>query len=202
MSSPILHRYFQPVTDIQSYLNIIYLLLAFPLGLAYFVFFVVGFSLGIGLLIIWVGVFILAIVATLSWAFAHFERQLATALLQINLPATQKPKSTSPRMWERIRAYLINPGTWKGLAFLFLKFPLGLFSFVTSVVTLAVSLGLIIAPFTYENDVIDWGSIQIDSMEKALFACFVGVLLFPLVLHLLNFITEVYGLIARALLSE
>ena len=39
----------------QTYLNILYLLLAFPLGIAYFVFLVTGFSLGISLLILWVG---------------------------------------------------------------------------------------------------------------------------------------------------
>jgi len=201
MSSPIVNRYIQPISDIQSYLNILYLLLAFPLGLLYFIIFIVGFSLGIGLLIIWIGIFILAGVVMLSWAFAHFERQLAIALLHIELPAGQIPKSTSPRIWERIRSYLINPDTWKGLAFLFLKFPLGLLSFVTTVVSLAVSLGLIFAPFTYQNEAIHWGYFQIDSIEKAIFASFIGLVLFPLVVHLLNFIAEIYGLIARALLS-
>ena len=47
--------------DPQSYVNILYLLLSFPLGIAYFVFLVTGISLGFGLLIIWVGVPILAL---------------------------------------------------------------------------------------------------------------------------------------------
>ena len=40
----------------QTYLNIIYLLLSFPLGTAYFVFLVAGLLLGLNLLIIWVGI--------------------------------------------------------------------------------------------------------------------------------------------------
>ncbi len=45
-------RFFGVVARGQSYLNMIYLLLAFPLGVCYFVFLVTGLSLGIGLLII------------------------------------------------------------------------------------------------------------------------------------------------------
>ena len=36
----------------QSYINAFYLLITFPLGIAYFVFLVTGLSLGFGLLVI------------------------------------------------------------------------------------------------------------------------------------------------------
>ena len=44
---------FSVVVRPQTYLNIFYLLLSFPLGIAYFVFLVTGLSVGFGLLIIW-----------------------------------------------------------------------------------------------------------------------------------------------------
>ncbi len=202
MDTPFLQLYLRPVTEIQSYLNIFYLMLAFPLGLAYFIFLVVGFSLGIGLLIIWVGLFILAFVAAFAWALALFERQLTMTLLHIEIPVADAPITNSPRIWERVRAYLIRPRTWKSLVYLFLKFPLGIFSFVASVVALALSVGLILAPFTYEHSDINFGFLQIDTVEKAVFACFIGLFIFPGALHVLNFIADLSAQIARALLSE
>ena len=54
-----LRGFFGVMTWRQSYLNIVYLILGFPLGLAYFVFYVTGGALGIGLLIVTVGAAIL-----------------------------------------------------------------------------------------------------------------------------------------------
>jgi len=58
-TTDIVKQFFGVVTRGETYLNIIYLLLAFPLGTAYFVFLVTGLSLGLSLLIIWVGIPIL-----------------------------------------------------------------------------------------------------------------------------------------------
>ena len=74
--------FFGVVADPQSYLNVLYLLLAFPLGIGYFVFLVTGTSLGVGLAIIWVGIPILLIVLVVSWALCQFERALAVLLLK------------------------------------------------------------------------------------------------------------------------
>jgi len=52
VSVSVVRVFFGVVADPQSYLNIFYLLLAFPLGIAYFVFLVTGISVGTGLIII------------------------------------------------------------------------------------------------------------------------------------------------------
>ncbi|MGD0998741.1 MAG: sensor domain-containing protein, partial [Thermoleophilia bacterium] len=74
-------RFFGIVVRPQSWLNLLYLGLAFPLGLFYFVFLTVCLSVGISLVIIWVGIFILGLTAACWWAFAAFERSLADGLL-------------------------------------------------------------------------------------------------------------------------
>ena len=66
--------FFGVVAEPQSYINILYLFLSFPLGIAYFVFLVTGISLGFGLAIIWVGVPILVLVLAGSWALCQLER--------------------------------------------------------------------------------------------------------------------------------
>jgi hypothetical protein len=52
-------RFFGVILRGQTYLNALYVFLAFPLGLFYFIFLVTGLSLGVGLAILWIGLIIL-----------------------------------------------------------------------------------------------------------------------------------------------
>ena len=64
-----LARFFGVVARRESWLNLLYLALAFPLGLFYFIFLIVCLSVGISLVIIWVGIFILGL--------TRFQKRLA-----------------------------------------------------------------------------------------------------------------------------
>ena len=52
-------KHFAILREAQTWKNLIYLLLAFPLGIAYFVISVTGLAAGVPLMIIWIGFFIL-----------------------------------------------------------------------------------------------------------------------------------------------
>lgn len=75
----------------QTYLNLVYLGLAFPLGIAYFAFVTVGLSLGIGLALLVVGIPILLLVVLGALGIAAFERWLADLLL--DSPVTKQSAS-------------------------------------------------------------------------------------------------------------
>jgi len=63
--------------DSRTYLRILYLLLAFPLALTYFVLIVTGLSVGLGLSVIGVGLAIL-VLTMLGWLLAaRLEREVA-----------------------------------------------------------------------------------------------------------------------------
>ncbi len=171
-------RFFGVIAEPQSYLNIFYLLLAFPLGIAYFVFLVTGISVGASLIVIWVGVPILALVFTVSWAIREFERILAATLLKEDIPRTRGTPtaitddqgfSAVERLfigiWRRFKSHLTNRLTWTGMLYLFLKFPLGIGSFVMVVVLVSVTGSLVGAPLYYwVGDGIDLGIWQIDAL--------------------------------------
>ena len=72
---------FRVVWEPSTYLKILYLLLALPLGTFYFVFLVTGFALGVGLLIVWIGFPILLLVILAVYGLTGFERLLAIHLL-------------------------------------------------------------------------------------------------------------------------
>lgn len=201
MESNPLERLYSVFANTQTYANLLYLLLGFPLGLAYFIFLVTGISLGIGLLVIWVGLFILAGVIALSWALTHFERQLAITILKIDIPTISKPSRADTALFVSIKDHLSDPATWKGIAFLFLKFPIGLVSFVIAAILISISVSFTLAPFVYPWVSIKLGAWEVNSLTAALVAGLLGLIFAPLSLHVLNQIATWEGLLARSMLG-
>jgi hypothetical protein len=187
----------------RTYLNLIYLLIGFPLGLAYFVFYVVGGSLGAGLSILGIGLVILFLLILAAWALALFERVLANALLGAEVPPPG-PTAIEEGGWPWVKSVVGNPVTWKGLVFQLLKFPLGLASWIVTIVVLAVVGGFIAAPLIVEFG----GTIQIDpwfvadTQREAWIATALGLAAVIPALHLLNGLAYVWALFARVMLGR
>ncbi len=207
--------FFGVIAEPQSHINIFYLLLAFPLGIAYFVFLVTGISVGASLLF-WVGVPILALVLAGSWAMCEFEHILAVRLLKEDIPRTiaLPPKAVTDDQnlsaverlligtWRRFKSHVTNRLTWTGMLYLFLKFPLGIGSFVMVVVLVSVTGALLGAPFYYwVDDGIDFGIWQVDVVWEALILTLAGIPLVFVSLHLMNGAAFLSGRLARALLG-
>jgi hypothetical protein len=199
-------KFFGAAIHGQTYLNLVYLLLAFPLGIIYFVLLILGFSLGFGLLILWVGAIILALMFVAWRACAVFERNLAVWLLHVDIPPMGSRAPAGLKIWDRIKANLTNPVTWKSLAYLLVKFPLGIFTFVILITLLTLTLGFLAAPAIYpllQTGTLHVGVsvIHIDSMWKAIGCFFVGVILFFPTLHIINGLAWISGRFARVMLS-
>jgi hypothetical protein len=189
-----------------------YLALAFPLGLFYFVFLVVGLALGIGLVIIWVGLPILAVVVLAWWAFAGLERLQAEHLLGVPTAGRLAPWEGDASWWQRVKRHLGDARTWKDLAFLFVKFPLGVVSLVVVAVVVALPAALISAPLYYRyadltingahHHGIDLGAWHIDTLPKALLLVPIGIVVLIAGLHLANVFARFSGILAAALLDD
>src|SRR2546423_2057904 len=129
LPAPTTRRWVSGAREMQSYKNIGYLLCSFFLGLFYFVLLVPGICLGIGTLIIWLGVPMLFAVMWLWWQFATFERSMAISCLGVSIAPMSIAPPRSAGWWQRFQERLSNTMTWKTLAYLLLKFPLGICSF-------------------------------------------------------------------------
>ncbi|MBN1311645.1 MAG: sensor domain-containing protein [Anaerolineae bacterium] len=196
----IYERFFGVIAQGQTYLNVVYLLLSFPLGLFYFIFLIVGLSVGTSLVIIWVGIPILLVVLTVWWGMLVFEREMTNHLLPIDIPPLARDPNPPEGMWARIKATLTNPVTWKGLVYLLARFPLGILAFVVVVTWFALTLGLISAPFVYS-----YGSFAIEgsagTMNEALLCAVVGVVIGFAGMHLMNLLAYVFGQFAILMLG-
>jgi len=187
----------------QTYLNSIYLLLSFPLGTAYFVFLVTGLLLGLSLLIVWVGIPILLFMLAAWWVLVAFERQLAIWLLHVDIPPMSRETASGQSAWVRLKIHLRNPVTWKGLAYLFARFPLGVLSFVVSFTLIVLTGVLLFAPLTYTDPayqmyIFSW---QIDTLNEAMI-CSILVLCVGLIsMHVMNGLAFVSGRFAILMLG-
>lgn len=197
--------------ELRSYTNLAFLALAFPLGLAYFIFLTVGWSLGVGLLIIWLGIPVLAVVFAGSWLFTKMERGLAIHLLGADVPP-MGPAHSEPGLgfWARIRTFLANPVTWKGMAYLAVKFPLGLVTFVAFVTFAALTLSFLLAPFyyafipepAYVGFAYDGGGWVVDTLGEALLCSLLGLGLAIVTFNLFNALAFGWKALARTLLGS
>lgn len=137
------------MTDSRTYLRILYLLLAFPLGILYFTVIVTGLSVGLGLAIVIVG-FLVLILTLLVWlVFARIERELAIHLLGADIRPMFAPDPTPLWTWQRLLRTLRDPVTWKSLTYLLIEFPFGIFSFTVGVTLISISLSLVLYPVVY-----------------------------------------------------
>ena len=194
----------------QAYQNLIYLGAAFPLGVFYFVFLVSGISLGISTLIIWLGIPILLLVGFGWWFMASFERFMAIHLLNEDIPEMVQQSNESPDIWTRFKVYFTNPVTWKSLLYLLLKFPLGMATFVILITLVSLTLAFLSMPLTYESLPAFQAGISIgmglpvwhiDSLGDALLCVVIGLLLWPVTLHITNGLAWVHAKFARLMLS-
>lgn len=191
-----------PLGQARTYRNLLYLLVTFPLGVAYFVVLTVGVALGVGLTVVLVGIPLLIGVVLGTRYLCAFERELANELLMLDISSPEDAVTDETALWPRIRAQLVARSTWRGIVHLALKLPLGIATFGLLVTSLSLSVGLILAPLVYTvpGTGIDLGVWTIDTLAEAVIAVPVGLIGLLVSIHLFNLTARLLGRVARALL--
>ena len=203
----------------QTYLNLLYLLAAFPLGLFYFVLLVIGISLGISTLIIWIGIPILLVTIILWEWCARFERYLVGHLLGLPIRFTDDPRLAGQSWGKQFLGRLRSPVTWTSLVYLILDFPFGIIAFSLVITMLSASLSLTFGWLAYLIDTLAYhaggggyissvffvpitGHIEPGAVAFFVGLCGLGVLATIASLHVLNSLAYGWGLVARFLLGR
>jgi hypothetical protein len=193
-------RIFGTVIEAQTWRNLLYLFLSFPLGLIYFVTVVVLLSVGTGLIVIVVGIPILIVTFALIRAYVAAERVLLRALLDAVVPAPM-PLHRPTGLVDRMMSYLSDSQLWKGLVYLLVHFVFGVASFALVMALIPASVGLLLAPLTYTLIPLNVLMTRIDSFDQAVLCCSAGAILGLLSLHLVNLWAGLWKRVGVALLT-
>src|SRR6202035_145458 len=190
-------RFLHAMVEPRSYLNALYLLTAFPLGLTYFLVLTAGMISGAFLSIVAVGLLILLATMVAAWGFALFERELAIGLLRVQVPPLSLPDPELLSPWRMLVRHLRQTATWRSLIYLFLKLPFGIFASLVSGALLGVSILGILYPLIKIN----MDGVGPQSLGNFIFP---GVFAFAglaLSMHVLNAVARAWGRFAGDMLG-
>jgi signal transduction histidine kinase len=188
----------------RTYGRILYLFLAFPLGLLWFCVLVIGISAGLGLAITLIGLPILVAMLYLSRWMAQGERMLIGRLLGVEIADPYRAPPPHAGHWALIRSRLSDPATWKDLLFLLFQFPLGTLAFSLATALIGGAGYLVAAPawYSFQDPRLDLGFMTVDTLAEALVLTAVGLVLLPVAIVALNQLGRGYGWLAAQLLGS
>ncbi|QAU14331.1 sensor protein [Halorubrum sp. BOL3-1] len=193
--------------DGQTYRNLAYLLLAFPLGIAYFTVVTTGLSTGLGLLVTLAGVPIVVGTLVVTIGIGSFERRLAEWLLDVDIDGAPSDVELAFGSAEEAvgtaKRILIAPTTWTGLLLVGLKFVYGIVAFTALVTAFAVAVSLLTLPVFYDAAGVTYtvGPYVVDTLREAVAGAGLGVLLVLVSLHVLNGVARFGGFLTGTLLG-
>lgn len=205
------------------WMAILYMLTALPLGVFYFSFLVAALSTGFSLLVIWIGLPLLYISLLLWLRMAAFERVLTMRWLNVYIPSMSPRRYYSAGWWRKFQGRIMNPATWKSLAYLFVKFPFGIFSFTLVVTLYATAVALVLSPVAYLVDsllvsaktvpahimanlitysiVVD-GQVRVTTVLLLIGCAIVGLALLFVSRYIVRWLAYLWGEFARVMLSR
>ncbi len=172
----------------QTYKNILYMLISFPLSIIYFVMTITGLAVGFSTLIVWVGLLILPLTFLLVRTFNSIDQFLARRLLNVPIWPRQEKQMPDGGVVQQFRYLLFNRRSWLAVIYCIVKFPLSVISFVLTICLVTIPVSLVFSPVASlipGNDM-RIGLWHIDSPPEAAPFAIVGVLIACLSPHILN----------------
>jgi len=201
-------RVLVPAVEPRTYRSLIYLLLAFPLGIGYSGFLAAGLTAGIGLTVVVFGALVgvpLLVGMLFAWrVLAEFERWLVRILLDADIPPPYRPPPAGGAL-VRLRARLLDRATWKDLLYLVGHLPLAVVWFFVSIALLLLALVLLGAPLYYRElpaGALDLPGWRIDTLLEALALVPFGVAAGLALVHAANGMAALHRAFAGATLGR
>jgi putative sensor protein/HAAS domain-containing protein len=201
--------FFNVVSDPRTYGALLYMLLALPTGIFYFVWAFTGLALSAVFMIFIIGIpFALMFLASVR-VLSHVEGRIVEALLGVRMPRRLPAQpSLDEGIWSKVKEAFTDIRTWSSLFYMLLRLPLGLAYFVVTIVGLALSLSTMgisaYSLITGESHVHVDGAPYIAHMLHTapglVLLGLAGILLFFVMLHIIRAIGWVHGKIAEGLL--
>ncbi|ROP61043.1 sensor histidine kinase [Curtobacterium sp. ZW137] len=218
IAAPSLHRHRRTfvlgIVDPQTWRDFAFHLIALPLSIAGFTWFVLTPSAGIPFAALWVGLPVAAFLLRGNAWFGTAFRALSNRLLGTAVDAPSAPHGRAGIVGWTLAAFRHGP-SWRALAFGLIAFVTSLFAFIVTITVLVTAAGLAtnwvwthwLTPVTDEDGVLhsglQVGTVFVDTPQMQAVATVVGFLLLVLVWPPLNrWLAAGQAALVRALLGS
>jgi hypothetical protein len=196
--------FFSILGEKQTYLNLVYILFAFPLSVLFFSLSITGLSLSLGLLILVAGFFIFIGTLIMQQGFRWLDIQLTRVFLGKTI-AMAKVKNQESGFSNYLKQLFGAATTWKSFVhYLFIKFPMDTIIWSVTIAFVAVTLELLLAPVIFHeflyND--DFANFLIRIFGDVYVLPFLGIIWAMISLHVIRGLAWVSGEINQVFLSE
>lgn len=205
------YGFFNVISDPRTYGALLFMLLALPTGIFYFVWTIVGISLTVSFAILIIGIpFALLFIASVR-VLSHVEGRIIEGLLGVRMPRRLPASSAADEtLFGRIKDALIDARTWSSMLYLILRLPLGIAYFVISIVGITVPVaftggavvGLVTNQSYFQADDVPWLNHLFHTAPGLLLMGVVGVLLFFVTLHIARGVGFIHAKLAEVLLVQ
>ena len=173
---PLWRTALRPLITTRGWTAVTHHLVGLPLGIAYFTWLVTGLATGLGLAITLIGIPLLTLVLASVRPLLGTERALSNVLLGTDLaPVAVAPAGKG--FLGRLKAYWTDGSTWRGMAYLLARFPVGTAMLCVAVSVYATAGYLITAPISAPFDGVELGIWEPDTWYEGFALVPAGLLL-------------------------
>jgi len=200
-----LGRFFGIYADPRAWGSLLYMLIAFVTGIAYFTWAVTGLSISVSFVIFIFGLPVALLFLLSVRGVAWLEGRLVEALLGVRMPRRQLFAPQNTKLIERIKALVIDKHTWLSMLYMILQLVFGIAYFVVLVTVFSFAASFAALPIVQEVlnvPVIQYGN-GVDFFLPQWgypLAMLGGVLLWTATMHLVKWVGGLHGRYAKALL--
>ncbi|HEX3664907.1 MAG TPA: sensor domain-containing protein [Rhizomicrobium sp.] len=200
--------FFGVISDPKAYGALMFMLLALPTGIFYFVWTVLGLSLTVPFFLFIFGIpFALLFLGSVR-ILSHVEGRIVEGLLGVRMPRRLPAQSSGETIWARIGEALADIRTWSSLLYLLLRLPLGIAYFTLAIVGIVLPLAMVGGPLVdlvtnqshIHFDDVPWLNHLFHTAPGLVLLMVIGIFLIFIALHMAKGIGWLHGLLAEALL--
>ena len=203
-------RFFGVAADPRTYGALFYMVLCLATGTFYFAWVVTGVSVSLGMSVLIIGIPLIVLYFGSVRLLSLVEGRIVEAMLGERMPRRPLYSERGKPWLQRIADLFTDPRSWSTQLYFLLMLPLGIVYFTAAVTSLAVSLAFIAAPVAVLFGSIS-GGLWLDNVQVGgeqgwwwqlplLFVA--GVVLLFTTLHLVRFVGQLHGQLAKQLLVK
>ena len=205
VSRPRRSRFFGIITDAGAWGAFLYFLLSGLTGCIFGLWAFLGASLSFFSLIFIIGIPLTGLFLLSIRGIALVEGRIIEELLGIRMPRRPLFVERDLSWGKKFKVLIIESHTWRALAYMILRFPLGMLYFIGTATLVAISLKCFLYPLWYwvlYRPLITFSQPVYPPVWSIPLISMAGIIMLPLILHLAKSAGKIHGRFAKFMLVQ